>query len=65
MSDKHEITERYRVGPSRIHAQVAELGRRARLRIWCPKGRGGSIPLLGTMVAEIEAVEILVCDTRY
>ena len=27
---------------------MAELGRRARLKIWCPSGRGGSIPPPGT-----------------
>jgi hypothetical protein len=29
-------------------AGMAELGRRARLKIWCPQGRGGSIPPPGT-----------------
>jgi hypothetical protein len=54
-TSEHNVAATCRVRPlwslwkNRRHAEVAGIGRRAALKMQCPKGREGSSPFFGTM----------------
>ena len=46
-----------------ILCRDAEIGRQAGLRIQCPQGRAGSIPVLGTQLPDQEKTKYLLLHT--